>query len=62
MRESNPRARKLDAISTKIAMFTVEETFNDEPLAQEFLSIAIQNLDKAKEILKANDERIAGGG
>lgn len=52
----NPRKKKLDAISTKIAMFLVGETYTDEEEAQKLLSQAIGLLDKAAALLVASDE------
>ena len=55
--QKNPRKKKLDAIATKIAMFIVQETFTDEQDAQTILNEAINQLDKAAEILVRNDEK-----
>lgn len=56
-KQVNSRKKKLDAISTKIATFLVCETYNDEQDAQDWLSEAIKCMDKAVEILVANDEK-----
>jgi hypothetical protein len=56
-KQVNPRKKKLDAISTKIATFLVSETYTDEQDAQGWLSEAIKCLDKAVEILVKNDEK-----
>lgn len=56
MATKNLRKAKLEKIMTKIAMFTVEETFTDEPEAQKLLSEAIQKLEKAADVLVASDE------
>lgn len=53
----NPRAKKLNAIMRKIAMFLVQETYTDEPDAQKLMSEAIDKLEAAAEILIANDEK-----
>lgn len=55
----NPRAKKLNGIMRKIAMFVVQETYTDEPEAQKLMSEAIDKLEKAAEILIANDEKEA---
>lgn len=54
---TNPRKKKLDAISTKIAMFIFQETYTDEGDAQKLLSQAVNIIDEAAKILVANDEK-----
>jgi hypothetical protein len=51
----NPRKKKLDAISSKIAMFLVSETYTTEQPAQKLLSEAIQKLDEAAALLVKSD-------
>ena len=53
---TNPRKKKLDAISRKIAMFYIEDIFTEEEDARKLLDDAIGLLDKAAEILVKNDE------
>lgn len=56
----NPRKKALDAISTKIAMFMMQETYaSEEEDAQKLLNEAIGKLDAAAKILVANDEKAA---
>ncbi len=55
----NPRKKKLDSISSKIAMFMVQETYTDEGEAQQHLSQAIGHLDEAVKLLVASDEAAA---
>lgn len=56
----NPRKKALDAISTKIAIFMMWETYaGKEEDAQKLLNEAIGNLDAAAKILVANDEKAA---
>ena len=57
----NPRAKKLNAIMTKIAMFVMQETFTDETDAQQLLSEAIDKLEAVSVILIANDEKEKSG-
>jgi hypothetical protein len=57
MKQVNPRKKKLDAISRKIAMFLVTETFIEESDARSLLTQAVECLDKAVEILIKNDEK-----
>jgi hypothetical protein len=56
----NPRKKKLDAISQKIAMFIVSETYTDEQPVQKLLSEAIQKLDEAVKLLVQSDEQLGG--
>ena len=53
----NPRQKKLDAISAKIAMFIVTETYTDESALQHRLAGAIQILEEVGKQLAANDEK-----
>jgi hypothetical protein len=53
---TNLRKKKLESIMTKIAMFTVQETYTDEPEAQALLSNAIQLIEQAAEFLVKSDE------
>jgi hypothetical protein len=46
---TNPRQKKLDAISGKIAVFIVQETYTDEPEAQR-LAAAAELLVKSDEL------------
>jgi len=55
----NLRKKKLDAISSKIAMFLVSETYTDEQAAQKLLTEAIQKLDEAVKFLVKSDEQQA---
>lgn len=52
----NPRAKKLNAIMTKIAMFMFQETDENELDAQLLMQSAIESIEKAAEILINNDE------
>jgi hypothetical protein len=54
-RETNPRKKALDAISRKIALFMVGETFVDERPAQKLLEEAIAKLDAAARLLVESD-------
>lgn len=57
MATQNPRKKKLDAISTKIAIFMFRETFTDELDAQKLLNNAIGLLNQAAAILVKNDDK-----
>lgn len=57
MATQNPRKKKLDAISTKIAIFMFQETFTDELDAQKLLNNAIGLLNQAAAILVKNDDK-----
>lgn len=55
----NPRAKKLNAIMQKIAVFIMSETYTDEQDAQELLTQSIDLIEKAAVILINNDEKFA---
>jgi UDP-N-acetylmuramyl tripeptide synthase len=55
-KKENPRKKKLDAISTKIAKFMMQETYTDEEEAHKLLSQAIGLLDQAADLLVKSDE------
>lgn len=50
--ELDKRKKKIDAISHKIAVYAVSETYSDETVAQGHLAKAIEILDAAKAALK----------
>ena len=52
----NPRKKKIDAICTKIAMFLVNETYENESEIRRYLSKAIEDLDSASTLMVRNDE------
>ena len=53
--KKNARKDKLDKICTKIAMFIVGDTYNDEQELQKTLSDAINLIDKVSAACVAND-------
>ena len=57
LKSKNPRAKKLNAIATKIVNFIVLETFDDEQETQNLLSSAIDFIDKAVDKCIADDEK-----
>lgn len=52
----NPRGKKLNAIMQKIAMYMVQETYQDEPEVHELLGQAIQKLEEAADKCINNDK------
>lgn len=59
MKTTNPRKRKLDSISTKIAMFLIGDTYQDEKKVRDLLEAAIQTLDQAAALCVNYDAQAA---
>lgn len=51
MKCKTKRAKKLDSIMTRIAMYIVENTYTDEPDAQKHLSNAIRSIEAAQKLI-----------
>lgn len=57
MKTTNARKRKLDSICTKIAMFIVTETYQDENKVRGLLEQAVQTLDEAAALCVNYDDQ-----
>jgi len=55
VKATTARAKKLDAVTRKIALYAVQETYSDEGEAQGHLANAIGEIEKAQALIEASD-------